>query len=98
VLERTIPSFYTDGGERCHEPDSPKSLRDFIDDSEGQVVGDGLRRCGDKAFGVESFSARDPLNFGRAYGLHPANTLGTLPPHFSEDPRDFSDDPPIDPP
>ncbi len=89
MLERTIPSFYTDGGERCH--DSPKSSRDFIDDSEGQVVGDGLRRCGDKAFGVESFSARDPLNFGRAYGLHPAKTLGTPPPNFS-------DDPPLDPP
>jgi hypothetical protein len=34
---------YADGGERCPEPDSPRSLRDFIDDSEGQVVGDGLR-------------------------------------------------------
>jgi hypothetical protein len=29
-------NVYTDGGERCAEPDSLGSLRDFIDDSEGQ--------------------------------------------------------------
>jgi len=51
----------------------------------------------------------DPLNFGRAYGLHPAKlweslraaprqTLGTPSPNFSENPRDFSDDLPLAPP
>jgi len=38
---------FADGGERCcPEPDSPASSRDFIDDSEGEVVGDGLRDYG----------------------------------------------------
>jgi hypothetical protein len=46
VLEATIPPFIPIGGERCFESDSPGSLRDFIDGSEGQVVGDGLGEYG----------------------------------------------------
>jgi len=41
MSETTIPPFILIGGERCSESDSPGSLRDFIDGSEGQVVGDG---------------------------------------------------------
>jgi hypothetical protein len=46
VLETTIPPFIPIGGERCSKSDSPGSLRDFIDGSEGQVVGDGLSDYG----------------------------------------------------
>jgi hypothetical protein len=70
----------TDGGERCPEPDPPGSSRDFIDDSEGQVVGDGLRDYGggsDSDTSIELLVlrvSRPRFNsrFGRAYGLHPA--------------------------
>ena len=41
-----IPPFMLIGGERCSESDSPGSLRDFLNGSEGQVVGDGLSDYG----------------------------------------------------
>ena len=37
---------YAGGGECRPEPDSPGLLGDFIDDLEGQAVGDGLRDYG----------------------------------------------------
>lgn len=73
------------GGERCSESDSPKSLRDFIGDSGGQLLA-AVRVATAVVLilicrwssGVKSFSALvlilscNPLNFGRAYGPHPA--------------------------
>ena len=47
MLGTTVPSFVlTVVNVVAPKPDSPASSRDFIDGSEGEVVGDGLRDYG----------------------------------------------------